>query len=108
MYAFFTWYWDSVRYILIDDCAHNAFGENINTSLTAFLGFPFVGLLFTGFMLTEDGPKVLEYNVRFGDPETEALMMLLDPKIDLASVFLVCPSRLLSYSSSYLHPTGCC
>ncbi|KAJ2912147.1 hypothetical protein MD484_g8266, partial [Candolleomyces efflorescens] len=58
-------------------------------------GFPFVGLLFTGFMLTEDGPKVLEYNVRFGDPETEALMMLLDPKIDLASVFLAAAERRL-------------
>lgn len=50
-------------------------------------GFPFVGLLFTGFMLTEAGPKVLEYNVRFGDPETEALMLLLD--IDLATILLV-------------------
>jgi len=53
-------------------------------------GFPFIGLLFTGFMLTESGPKVLEYNVRFGDPETEALMLLLREDIDLAAVFLVC------------------
>ncbi|KAH6916922.1 bifunctional purine ADE1 [Coprinopsis sp. MPI-PUGE-AT-0042] len=51
-------------------------------------GFPFVGVLFTGFMLTENGPKVLEYNVRFGDPETEALMLLLSKDVDLASVFL--------------------
>lgn len=50
-------------------------------------GFPFVGLLFAGIMLTEAGPKVLEYNVRFGDPETEALMLLLD--IDLAAILLV-------------------
>ncbi len=35
---------------------------------------PVLGTLFTGFMLTPSGPKVLEYNVRFGDPETEALM----------------------------------
>lgn len=53
------------------------------------LGFPFVGLLFTGFMLTESGPKVLEYNVRFGDPETEALMLLLSDDTDLAAVTLV-------------------
>ena len=52
-------------------------------------GFPFVGMLFTGFMLTPDGPKVLEYNVRFGDPETQALMLLLDDETDLAEVMLV-------------------
>ncbi|KAF8518008.1 aminoimidazole ribonucleotide synthetase [Hysterangium stoloniferum] len=51
-------------------------------------GFPFVGLLFTGFILTSTGPKVLEYNVRFGDPETEALMLLLDDKTDLAAIML--------------------
>jgi hypothetical protein len=42
-------------------------------------------------MLTVDGPKLLEYNVRFGDPETEALMMLLSEEVDLAAVLLVCP-----------------
>lgn len=46
-------------------------------------------MLFTGFMITADGPKVLEYNVRFGDPETQALMMLLDDETDLAEVMLV-------------------
>lgn len=40
-------------------------------------------------MLTESGPKVLEYNVRFGDPETEALMLLMDNDVDLAAVLLV-------------------
>lgn len=53
------------------------------------LGFPFVGILFTGFMLTRDGPKVLEYNVRFGDPETQAIMPLLSGDTDLAQVMLV-------------------
>lgn len=38
----------------------------------------FVGALFTGLILTADGPKVLEYNVRFGDPETQALMLRLE------------------------------
>jgi hypothetical protein len=56
-------------------------------------GYPFVGMLFTGFMLTASGPKVLEYNVRFGDPETEALMLLLSDDTDLADIMLVCPSR---------------
>lgn len=52
-------------------------------------------MLFTGFMLTPDGPKVLEYNVRFGDPETQALMLLLDDATDLAEVMLACVERRL-------------
>jgi phosphoribosylamine---glycine ligase len=41
-------------------------------------GTPFVGCLFAGVMVTEDGPKVLEFNARFGDPETQALMPRLE------------------------------
>ncbi len=48
-------------------------------------GFPFKGILFLGLMLTSDGPKLLEYNVRFGDPETQAILIRL--KTDLSSVF---------------------
>lgn len=49
-------------------------------------GTPFRGVLFAGLMLTADGPKLIEYNVRFGDPETQVLMMRL--KSDLLAALL--------------------
>ncbi len=47
-------------------------------------GCPFKGVLFAGLMLTEDGPMLLEYNVRFGDPETQPLMARYDADLYLA------------------------
>ncbi|KAL8953965.1 MAG: hypothetical protein Q9222_000175 [Ikaeria aurantiellina] len=57
--------------------------------------YPFVGLLFTGIMLTKSGPKVLEYNVRFGDPETQTLLPLLKADTDLAEIMLGCTDQWL-------------
>lgn len=48
-------------------------------------GKTFVGILYTGLMLTKDGPRVLEYNVRFGDPETQPIMIRL--KSDIVDIF---------------------
>jgi phosphoribosylamine--glycine ligase len=44
-------------------------------------GAPFSGILYAGLMLTAEGPKLIEYNVRFGDPECEALMMRLESNL---------------------------
>lgn len=51
-------------------------------------GTPFTGILYTGLMLTEKGPRVLEYNVRFGDPETQPIMVRM--KSDIVELFQAC------------------
>jgi phosphoribosylamine--glycine ligase len=51
-------------------------------------GTPFCGVLFPGLMVTKHGPKVLEFNARFGDPECESYMRLL--KTDLVDIMLAC------------------
>lgn len=57
-------------------------------------GAPFTGVLYAGLMLTESGPKLIEYNVRFGDPETQVLMMRLES--DLLPILLAGASGDLS------------
>ncbi|MCE5300929.1 MAG: phosphoribosylamine--glycine ligase [Spirochaetia bacterium] len=51
-------------------------------------GINYKGILYAGIMMTKYGPKVLEYNVRFGDPETQAVLPLL--KTDLVDICLAC------------------
>ena len=72
-----------------DDAAAAEAAQLVHEPLLAELarrGIPFSGCLYAGLMLTADGPRVLEYNVRFGDPETQALVARLDG--DLAAALL--------------------
>ncbi len=57
-------------------------------------GTPFTGILFAGLMITEDGPKLIEYNTRFGDPECEVLMPRM--KSDLVAALLAACDGLLA------------
>ncbi len=70
-------------------------------------GFPFQGILFIGLMLTGDGPKVLEYNVRFGDPETQAILIRL--KSDLGQTFqAMVEGRLSSVTVDWSEDASAC
>lgn len=58
------------------------------------LGTPYTGVLYAGIMLTTDGPKVLEFNCRFGDPEAQAILSLMTS--DLYETCLACTNESLS------------
>ncbi len=70
-------------------------------------GRPFKGCLYFGLMLTKDGPKVIEYNCRFGDPETQVVLPLL--KSDLLSLMLaVRAGRLKNYKALQKEGSAAC
>ncbi|MFO1185233.1 MAG: phosphoribosylamine--glycine ligase [Bauldia sp.] len=70
------------------ELAERAMREIVGPTVTALRrrGTPFRGILYAGLMITAEGPKLIEYNVRFGDPECQVLMMRLES--DLLEVVL--------------------
>lgn len=68
-------------------------------------GTPYVGVLYVGLMLTPDGPKVVEFNCRFGDPETQAVLPLL--KGDLVEMMLACIEGQLTPEMVQRRPGAC-
>ena len=69
--------------ILTQNLINEIMGDIIVPTMAAMhaRGHPFKGFLYAGLMLTQDGPKLIEYNVRFGDPECQPIMMRLDSDI---------------------------
>ena len=72
----------------------------------AKVGTPYVGVLYAGLMLTSDGPKLIEYNCRFGDPETQAVLPLL--KSDLAELALACTNGSVAKHPVEVRPGATC
>jgi phosphoribosylaminoimidazole synthetase len=72
----------------------------------AAAGTPYVGVLYAGLMLTDDGPRLVEYNVRFGDPEAQAVLPLLES--DLASLALAATQGRLADFDLAISPGAAC
>ncbi len=70
-------------------------------------GRPFHGVIYFGLMLTPHGPKVVEYNARFGDPECQAVLSLLDG--DLLDIFIACREGALDRADiKWKNQAACC
>ncbi len=76
--------------IMTDELIARTMSEIIEPTVKGMAqrGTPFRGVLYAGLMITAEGPKLIEYNVRFGDPECQVLMLLL--KSDLLPALLAC------------------
>ena len=70
-------------------------------------GRPFKGCLYFGLMLTGDGPKVIEYNCRFGDPETQVVLPLLEGSL-LEIMLATAQGRLAEVDVRFADKSACC
>ncbi len=90
---------------LADRCMDEIFLPTIRAMESE--GRPFQGCLYFGLMLTKDGPKVIEYNCRFGDPETQVVLPLLES--DLLTVMQACTNGTLeSTEVKFADKHACC
>ena len=90
---------------IAEECMKTIFVPTINAM--AAEGRPFQGCLYFGLMLTKDGPKVIEYNCRFGDPETQVVLPLLES--DLLTIMLSCTNGTLAETEvKFADKHACC
>ena len=95
------YYTDSVK----DVCMRDIFLPTVNAMNKE--NRTFKGCLYFGLMITKNGPKVIEYNCRFGDPETQVVLPLL--KTDLLTVMqAVTEERLSEINVEFSHDSACC
>lgn len=70
-------------------------------------GMPYVGCLYAGLMITPQGPKVVEFNARFGDPETQVVLPLLDS--DLGEIMMACATgNLIAHMVKWKESSAAC
>lgn len=87
------------------ECMEKIFLPTVNAMNTE--GRTFKGCLYFGLMLTENGPKVIEYNCRFGDPETQVVLPLLDG--DLLEIMMACTNGTLADTEvKFKDSSACC
>lgn len=95
--------------IVTDEILNRVEKEIIRPTLAGMKaeGYPYKGCLYVGLMITADGPKVVEYNCRLGDPETQAVLPLIDS--DPFDLFYACANgTLVSYSLKLKKESAVC
>ena len=82
--------------VMTAELVETAMNEILRPTVAALKakGYPYCGCLYAGLMITATGPKVVEFNARFGDPETQAVLPLLES--DLTEIMLSCAEGKLS------------